>query len=32
MSLIRSLENKRKKGDWIDYMVKEEGVEYGDME
>jgi len=32
ISLIKSLENKRKKGDWIDYMVKEEGVEYGDME
>ncbi len=31
ISLIRSLENKRKKGD-IDYMVKEEGAEYGDME
>ncbi len=32
INLIRSLENKREKGDWIDYMVKEEGVEYGDME
>jgi hypothetical protein len=30
--LIRSLENKRNKGDWIDYMVKEEGVEYGEID
>ena len=32
ISLIRSLENKRNKGDWIDYMVKEEGVEYGEID
>ena len=31
-SLIRSLEKKREKGDWIDHMVKEEGAKYGEME
>jgi four helix bundle protein len=29
--LIKSLEKKKNKGDWIDYMVKEEQVEYGEM-
>lgn len=32
ISLIKSLENKRNKGDWIDYMVKEEWTEYGGVE
>ena len=32
ISLIRSLEQKKNKGDWTDFMVKEEGVEYGEME
>ena len=32
ISLIRSLEDKRDKGDWIDHMVKEGEVEYGEME
>ena len=32
ISLIRSLEDKRDKGDWIDHMVKEGRVEYGGME
>ena len=30
--LIRSLERKRNKGDWIDHMVKEEWAAYGEME
>ncbi|MCK4389008.1 MAG: four helix bundle protein [Desulfobacterales bacterium] len=30
--LIRSLESKRNKGDWIDHMVKEEWAAYGEME
>jgi len=29
--LIKSLEKKKHKGDWIDHMVKETGVEYGEM-
>jgi len=32
IGLIRSLEDKRDKGDWIDHMVKEGRVEYGGME
>lgn len=32
ISLIRSLEDKRDKGEWIDHMVKEGRVEYGGME
>ena len=32
ISLIRSLEKKRNKGDWIDYMEKEGWTEYGGME
>ncbi len=32
INLIKSLENKRNKGDWIDYMVKEEWTEYGGVE
>lgn len=31
IGLIKSLENKRKKDDWIDYMVKEGLTEYGVM-
>jgi four helix bundle protein len=30
--LIRSLEKKREKGNWIDHMVKEERAKYGEME
>lgn len=29
--LIKSLEKKKHKGDWIDHMVKEEQAEYGEM-
>jgi four helix bundle protein len=32
ISLVKSLENKRDRGDWIDHMVKEEGVEYRGVE
>ena len=32
ISLVKSLEKKRDKGDWIDHMVKEEGAKYGEME
>jgi len=29
--LIKSLEKKKHKGDWVDHMVKEEQAEYGEM-
>ena len=29
--LIKSLEKKKHKGDWVDHMVKEEEIEYGEM-
>jgi len=32
ISLIKSLEQKKNKADWIDYMVKEGWTEYGGME
>jgi hypothetical protein len=29
LSLIKSLEQKKSKGDWIDYIVKEDDSRYG---
>jgi len=29
--LIKSLEKKKHKGDWVDHMVKEEQIEHGEM-
>jgi len=29
--LIKSLEQKKRKGDWVDHMVKEEQIECGEM-
>ena len=29
--LIKSLEQKKHKGDWVDHMVKEEQAEFGEM-
>ena len=31
IKLIKSLEQKKHKGDWVDHMVKEEQVECGEM-
>jgi four helix bundle protein len=31
IKLIKSLEQKKQKGDWVDHMVKEEQVECGEM-
>jgi len=31
IKLIKSLERKKHKGDWVDHMVKEEQLEYGEM-
>jgi len=32
LSLIKSLEQKKRKGDWIDHIVKEEDSRYGEKE
>lgn len=32
LSLIKSLEQKKRKGDWIDHIVKEEESRYGEKE